>query len=778
MKNILILTFADIRKRKSQSVGLLLFVLIAAMFMNIGFAMSFGIGKFFDERAEELYAEHFVGIFEEGAPGIKEGWAFAEKYKGVNEIKTVEAVGGWGEFFMNGDEYISLLMLKPVRESQTMNPAALIGEHQPLTSDAIYIPYFMFYEGGFELGDTFRIRLSGRDFYFRIAGATEEIMFGALTNSFHRFYISDEKYTEMHTLLPDNCLTLLSVRLENVDDLIFFHEQYVREISQTGLLFILTYDHARAVRVEIPMIAAVFVTAFSGILLIISLIVIRFRILNSIEENMTNIGAQKAVGFTSGQIISAIVIQFTLIALIGGILGIALSQVAIPYIINILMPIFALPWNPGFDVLTALLSIMTVLLTVIIISFLSSSRINRLHPLIALRGGILTHSFRKNSVPLEKSRVPLNFALSLKQILQNKKQAITISIIIALVTMMSVSAMGINYNMNEGREGFVSAAFGEMPEVALQLKNAEDGEAFKERMSRHPDVRKVFGYQTTTSQILVNETGMYASIVEDSSLLEANSMLSGRKPKHNNEIAIGTAVSKIIGKTTGDTVTVRIDETEKEYLISGVIQVMNNGGFNGLITADALRELQPDFVFDEFFIYLHDGVDSEEFIEIMRESESDILGMAISIKVQLETMFESIGAMFAAVAVGIVIVTGLIVMLVLYMVIKTTILRRKRELGIQKAVGFTTLQLMNQIALSMTPVILIGVVMGAVGGFFGFGPMMNIMLSSAGIVKIDLPVPMGQVAIICILLVGLAYAVSMAIARRIRKISAYGLVSE
>jgi putative ABC transport system permease protein len=102
-----------------------------------------------------------------------------------------------------------------------------------------------------------------------------------------------------------------------------------------------------------------------------------------------------------------------------------------------------------------------------------------------------------------------------------------------------------------------------------------------------------------------------------------------------------------------------------------------------------------------------------------------------------------------------------------------TILRRRREFGIQKAVGFTTFQRMNQIALGMTPAILIGAAVGAAAGYFGLNPMVAALMSGMGIVKVRLPVPLDQT-----MLVLLAYAVSLLIAWRIRRISAYTLVSE
>jgi len=115
---------------------------------------------------------------------------------------------------------------------------------------------------------------------------------------------------------------------------------------------------------------------------------------------------------------------------------------------------------------------------------------------------------------------------------------------------------------------------------------------------------------------------------------------------------------------------------------------------------------------------------------------------------------------------------------VLYLVIKTTIIRRRRELGIQKAIGFTTFQLMNQIAMGLSPSIIIGTVLGSAGGYLGFNAIFVALVRGMGIARADLPIPLAWVAVMCAALVVLAYTISLLTAWRIRKISAYTLVTE
>ncbi len=101
------------------------------------------------------------------------------------------------------------------------------------------------------------------------------------------------------------------------------------------------------------------------------------------------------------------------------------------------------------------------------------------------------------------------------------------------------------------------------------------------------------------------------------------------------------------------------------------------------------------------------------------------------------------------------------VILTLYIVVKTTILRRWRELGTQKAVGFTTLRFMHQIALNMTPIIFLGVTVGAVAGCFVRNPLVAALMGGMGVAKMSLLVPIVQIILVCASIILPAYGVGI-----------------
>jgi len=778
MNNILRLSIANIRKNKSQAISLFAFVLIAALLLNTGLVLFTGLDAYVIQRAEAAHAPHFTAIFETGSDSIDEGERFMQNHPDVIEIERLELAGGHGQILQHDIEINCVSVFSRIDNSQTMDRPKLIGDSLPLSDSGIYIPYLVFDSGGHSLGDEFFVEAFGVPLSFTIAGVTEEMSFGTIMNATLRFYVSDSRFEEIKNSFPNVGITLLSARLNDRNESLDFSAEFSRKVSSTGLYWYSLMDFAVSSRTMIPTIVIIVITAIALVLMIVSLIVIRFRIVNSIEEGMTNIGAQKAVGYRSIQIVSSIVLQFGLIAIVGCISGVLLSLFTSPLVTGIFTPMMGLTWTPEPDLAIALITIISITFAVAIISYLTSRRINKLHPLIALRGGLATHNFKKNPLPLEKSAASITLLLALKHFFQNKKQAVTVAIIFALITLSSVIGVVANHSMNEGSEDFARSVFGEISDAGFMLANDEETEGFIERMENHPDVRKVLAYSFSPIMMLIDEVSVVILGVEDSSKLEGGMLVSGRYPIHDNEVAFGTPLLRILGKSTGDTIAIEFEGNTQDFLITGVVQFMNGNGINGLMTSDGIRRLHSDFILASVSVYLNSGVDVQNFIDNVTDKEDIVFNMVINMFIQMETSMAGIGGIFTAVAIGIISITVFVIILTLFMVLRTVILRRRRELGIQKAVGFTTLQLMNQIALNIMPTAIIGIVVGAIAGYIGFNPMMMGFTASMGIAKLNLPIVFSHVIIICLALSALTYIVSMLIAVRIRKISAYALVTE
>jgi len=97
---------------------------------------------------------------------------------------------------------------------------------------------------------------------------------------------------------------------------------------------------------------------------------------------------------------------------------------------------------------------------------------------------------------------------------------------------------------------------------------------------------------------------------------------------------------------------------------------------------------------------------------------------------------------------------------------------------VQKALGFTSFMLMKQIALNLTPIIVIGAVMGIAIGYVLINPALAQVMIAMGLEPGNMFLPMGYMFGAGAVVVGLSYAISLLVAGRIRGISAYEMVTE
>ncbi len=524
----------------------------------------------------------------------------------------------------------------------------------------------------------------------------------------------------------------------------------------------------------INMVAMILV-AFAAVIVLVSLIVIKFRVTNSIDDGIINIGVLKAVGYTSRQILASITLQFMLIAFSAGVFGIAVSYAVMPLFGGIITTLSGLLWTQHLDASINFASILIVVVLMLIVILLSSMRIKKLQPVAALRGGIMTHSFKKNTFPLEKAKGGLHFVLACKTMVINRKQNIMITFIIAAITFASVFSVVLYYNVATDKTAFVHLVGAETSNVMVQSKSAEDTKKLLAAFEQMDDVAKT----AILDMILMKIDGqtVHTSVSDDFSKLDNQTVYEGRYPQYDNEIALSWAVAKMLRKSIGDTVMVKAGDATHPYLITGLSQSISNMGQAAYLTLSGLQQVIPGYSGTLINVYLN-GIDNAGFIRNLKEQYGNMTEDIVNIDEVINSQSGVYISAVFAVMVMILAITVLIVILILYLVIKTMILKRKREFGILKATGYTTLQLMTQIALSFVPIVIAGVIMGGVLGCLYTNSMLTLLLSGAGIHNVQFIVKIPLIVMLCIGLVVLAYLVSMLISRRIKWITAYGLITE
>jgi len=785
MKKIFMLSFANIRKTKSHTVTLILMFMILAMLMNLGLLVTLNFGTYFDKTATELHTSDSYYIMPSKLY-TSDVEHYLKNNKNITAMEKMESFIVASDVKYGDTDRNIAFMMTSSDVTHSISKWKTIGDAKPLGTSInempIYLPNAFSLNGGYKINDKLTLKNGNKSVTFTIKGFTEDIYFSSLDMGLLSVYMPEAVYEKAFTeLSPKDRTTVVYANLKNVDKTV---ETGIREINHGAALSITTdlskcffsFDLSlvKLSRTMMATITAAMMVAFSIIIAIVCLIIVRFRIRNSIEEDMTKIGSLKAAGYTSWQIMITIIAQYGIIALAGSLLGILLSYLSIPTISNVFAVQTGLNWTQGFDGSISGFVLFFILLVVAFVSFFAARRVRKINPIVALRGGIVTHSFRKNYMPLDKSKGNLPLILGIKSNLQNIKQSLMIIIIMLTVGFSGTFGLIMFYNTVIDTNTFAETPGIELCNATVVFNPTLDNSAIVSAIKNMHHVQKTQYLDTDT--VKINDSDTRVTVMKDYSTKKTNTVYDGRYPRHRNEIVLSGSLAKLMNKKIGDNVTLVYGDKQYDFIITGLSQGMSMGGLDASITLDSMRQLNPDFKQTCLNIYLDKGADAAVFTDTLQKKYGEKVTSIMNVDKLFYAGMGPYVDIVSKIGIATMVITIVVVLLVLYFVIVSSIIRKRRELGIQKAIGFTTIQLMNQISISFVFPILIGITLGCILGMTQTNTLMTFAQGSVGkanyIIRLDWITLFGTSTLI------VSYITSMIITWRIRKISAYALVSE
>ena len=774
---MLILLKSYIHKSRGQIISMLLIIISAAALMNIGVSSFFGFERIMDEKAEKLNSSHISMVTSrDGYRPAYEDYLKSDLYMEKTSAEDVLFLP-MSAFPFGGGKLSHSLLIQNADLYREISPMSIVGESEELYNNSIYAPYVLHTGGGYEVGDTLLLEYKHSEYSFRIAGFVEDMMLGSINVGLIGFYMPEPLYKRFAAECPAEPAVLLSGRLtDQAHSAMIFDGLSASYSEDRNVYWLMSVDLAKYVRSISVNIASTVMIAFAIIITAVALIVIRFRISDSIQDDIKDIGSLKAVGYTNFQIKASIMIQFLSIAFAGGVLGLVISFFSMPLISAVYGTQTGLPWDQGFSFINGAACLFVILIAVAFDVVLSTRKVEGLSPIAAIRGDRRGRGLKKNYFPLENVKGDLQFLLGAKHMMQNLRQNIMVAVIIATVTYTSAFGLVFYYNMAVDSDNFIGTIAGEVCSVGVISQSNLNTSKLRDEIAAMPEVRKSIIFDDV--MVLIDDEAYVASVSDEFDKLEGNMLTEGRYPKSPDETAIGATLRTKFGKEIGDTVKIKKNGRTAEFTVCGFIQSGNNMGRILMLTGDGLKRADPDYNPYFIYIYLHEGERADVFIETLENRYGSAIDTPINLDELIKGQTGTYVSIILLVSVALLIITALIVALILYFIIKTTIVRRRRWLGIQKALGFTTLQLMQQIALGFLPVVCTGAILGAAAGYLFINPMLSAMFQSVGVMRFEMVMAHLWIVVLCAGMVVFSYAVVIAVSYRIRGISPYALVTE
>ena len=124
------------------------------------------------------------------------------------------------------------------------------------------------------------------------------------------------------------------------------------------------------------------------------------------------------------------------------------------------------------------------------------------------------------------------------------------------------------------------------------------------------------------------------------------------------------------------------------------------------------------------------------------------------------------------------VVTILMVFFILYIIIKSLLVKRRQELGIYKAMGYTSSQLILQTTGSFMPISMMAIVLSNLLAIFYMPAIYQFVFEALGVRKNNIEISLGCLMLFTVVQILVSSMISIILCMPIRKISAYALIRE
>lgn len=777
MGKSMLLARSSIRKAKGQMTAIILLLLLVAFCLNIWFMLSMDYKQNFVRYHERLNAEHVMMLAD--CDSSKFQLKMEEKIKEddrTEEFCMDSVLRGYSSFDYNGGTVdADVFFIRKDRALKREVGRVEITEEVP--GSGIYLPMLYGMGDNYKTGDSITLTLSGKTKQYTVRGFFNSIMAGSHNCSMSAFLLTDDCYEELAKESYAFPATLFSMRIQDEGESEDY-ETMVKNVLSEEYPSVRGRSNSYALvsqsRYISQMICSGIIIAMACFVTLITLAVIGSNVTDYVSENMQSLGALKAVGYTSGQLIAGLLVQFLGVGLIVSIAGVGLSYLVFPAVNTMMISQTGIPYAVRFQPQALLF---TLLLLEGIVAFVvgrSSRGIRKIEAITALRQGIQTHSFKRNWFPLEKTRTPLSLALALKTTISGIKQNITVCITMLILSLILVFAGLMWRNMIVDIQPFADLIAGESADSLITV-NAGSEEEFLRVLNEDERVEKVYLYNTIEIRH-AGGIGLSAMLVDDFSRVNNPGLVfEGREPRFANEMAIAAKYAKERDLKIGDEVTLTADGKKADFLITGFTQISNYLGKDCILTREGYERMGT-LQAVTYYMDITEGTDIDALNqEITRRFEGEILGTT-NIQSVMEGTSSVYVTMMTIIVAAILILGGLVIVFVLYLLVKKMLNRRKEEYGILKALGFTTGQLVLQTALCFMPAIVLSTAAGILISIKIINPLVALFLSGVGVVKCTFIVPAGIITAAGCGLVLFTFCIACLLSLRVRRIAPRALL--
>lgn len=495
----------------------------------------------------------------------------------------------------------------------------------------------------------------------------------------------EERYDELYgKLISDSKLYGINI---NEDDFVKPH-WYIHDRFDNN-----SYKELINASDNIKNLGNVFPLIFFCIAILVSLI----SMMRMIEEDRTENGALKSLGYSNFYIILKYVIFSLLATIIGGVLGVFIGSYLIPYVIwNIYKKIFYIPIflysiNSVYNMLGFWICILCISGTAIIICIFNLKDVpaNLMRPKVPKSG---------KKILLEKitfiwKRLKFSDKITFRNIFRYKSRALTTIFGIAGCTALILAGFGLKDSIKNISDYQFNNIFKYDKMVVINENN--DYSELVNNIRSEENVLNVVLVNYQSVSVLKGDDKQDVSLIVPEEFNKLNDVISLINYKDNNIIyntledntcAVSEKTARILNINIGDYIDV-LDNDNNIYKIKVSYIVKNYINQYMYISKNTYKNLFGNYKVNSLLIDLNKyNVNESNDFDSKYISSKDVISIVnnIDIKDTLNDMLSSIDSIVAI----LIIAAAMLAFVVLYNLSNINISERKREIATLKVLGF------------------------------------------------------------------------------------------
>lgn len=741
-------TFNDLGKNKGVNISLFVILVLSAFLVATGAMVMERLFGSVDELFESAKPPHFLQMHKgDYDPAALE--RFASRQPLVESWLVEEMVGfdgaaiAWQRPATDASGDLSDSLVDNLFVTQNEDFDFLLDQNGAIPRPSpgeVYVPVSYQQEYALQAGDRLQVGTGSGVQELRIEGFVRDAQMASSLSEATRFLVSESDFVELEHVGGGSPEIIAEFLLTDVSQAANFQTVYdsTEALPKNGPA--VTYQQIRLINAFSDGMAAVALIFVGLLLIVISLLNARFVIRGTLQDEVREIGALKAIGIPGKEIARLYLAKYRVMTFLACGLGGALGVLATELLTRSVQVNYAKASFGTATILVPLLALAIVYLLVIAICRRVLGAVRKIQVVAALVHGSTrderqtARRAKRQAKRARRDRLAsyrggnLNLRLALMDVQAESRQWILVPIVFFLISVLVTLPLNLLSTFESPR--FITYMGAAETDLRADIQFSEDVDAVRgEVLAAMRDDDRLTNLRIYSNVLYETEgeEGLETLRVEVGDYSDGTIEYLEGAPPEPGQIALSVLNADKYRLTTGDEMTVSLDGESTTAEVSGIYQDVTAGGLTAKMQGEVTTGAAAYVIYADTVGGTEPGTIATEYGEDF--PAASVIPMREYVQQTLSYLTDAFrGATVLSFGFGI----GVAV-LITSLFLKLRLTSERRKMGTLSAIGFSTGEIITQVRVKTLLAVALGTLLGLGFAATAGESMVAAMISLAGL---------------------------------------------